>query len=113
MIGYQAGLWEAGAGALLLVIVVSLSRSDRVSLVGSICIGLALALAYMALDHAVAVTCGSSYQPTSCAATAGPDTASYVIRAVACALAGVIILGLGAVLPRGRRERQDRAAPSH
>jgi hypothetical protein len=102
MLAYQAGLWEAGAGALLVVVIVSVAQRDRGQLVGLVSIGLACALVYMALDEMFAATCGGSYQPIVCSATDGPSAISFGIQAAACALFGTVLVVRSASASRRR-----------
>jgi hypothetical protein len=112
MLAYQAGLWEAGAGGLLAVFIVSVAQRDRGQLVGLVSIGFACALAYMSFDKMFAATCVASYSPIVCSATVGPSATSFGIQAGACALLGAVLVVVRSVSASRRRESGPRAARS-
>jgi hypothetical protein len=103
MLTYQSGLWEMGVVAFLTVMTISIAHRNRVRLLGLTSIGLAGALAWMALVHELGAPCGSSSaQPLVCSAVAGPSVARYVVAAVVLAVAGVLLVALHRRDPSGR-----------
>jgi hypothetical protein len=95
MLTYQSGLWEIGAVAFLVVFALSIAQRNRVQLLGFTSIGLAGALAWVALVRGMGAPCGSSSaQPLVCSAVAGPSIARYVVAALVLALAGALLVAL-------------------
>jgi uncharacterized membrane protein len=95
MLTYESGLWEIGVVAFLVVFALSSAHRNRVQLLGFTSIGLASALAWVALVPSLGAPCGSSSaQPLVCSAVAGPSIARYAVAAVVLALAGALLVAL-------------------
>ena len=95
MLIYQAGLWEMGVAAFLVVIAGAIAQRSRMQLLGFASIGLAAALAWVALVQELGAACGSSSaQPLACSAVAGPSVTSYVAAAIVLASAGALLVAL-------------------